>query len=190
MVELKTSRRNSITTAALIGGAVAATVVLVMVATKGLRSPATKPTTAIASNTGDDGPLWSRACAKSPAGQEVCYVEQYVITQPQRDVLLRVQIGYMGANATPRLIILTPSGVWLPSGLSLTLDGSKPIALPFNTCEAAGCIAAVDLEQGMLDRFTAGNVLVVRYSKGDSTPVDLPVRMATLVDALKTVSAK
>lgn len=187
MVALNPSHRKLALTVLAMAAVIGAAVLLSVAAGQG-RKPAA-PVAAPATSS-EAGPLWAKACAKNQDGAETCYVEQFVIAQPQNAVLLHVRIGYIGPQGMPRLILATPPGVWLPGGVTLTLDNNKPISLPFNSCEAGSCVAAVELDQDALKQFTAGTVLVARYALTKDSPVDVPVRMAGLSDALKTVSAK
>ncbi|MDZ5645998.1 invasion associated locus B family protein [Nitrospirillum sp. BR 11828] len=134
------------------------------------------------------GPLWSKNCAKTDAGAEICYVEQFAIVTPQNVMMLHVQIGYLGPEGKPRLILTTPLGVLLQPGITLTVDQDKPLALPFDACQQGGCVAAADLEDGkVLDHFTGGKVLAVRYINGDKAAMDIPVQLNGLAAALKAL---
>ncbi|WP_252181377.1 invasion associated locus B family protein [Azospirillum sp. B4] len=136
------------------------------------------------------GPLWSKNCAKTEAGAEVCYVEQFAIATPQNVMMLHVRVGYLGPEGKPRLILATPLGVLLQPGITLVLDQDKPLTLPFDACQQGGCVAAAELEDGkVLDHFTSGKVLAVRYINGDKAAVDIPVQLAGLAAALKAVPA-
>ncbi|MEE3627750.1 invasion associated locus B family protein [Nitrospirillum sp. BR 11752] len=134
------------------------------------------------------GPLWSKSCAKTDAGADICYVEQFAIVTPQNVMMLHVQIGYLGPEGKPRLILTTPLGVLLQPGITLTVDQDKPLALPFDACQQGGCVAAADLEDGkVLDHFTGGKVLAVRYINGDKAAMDIPVQLNGLAAALKAL---
>ncbi|MDE1149899.1 MAG: invasion associated locus B family protein [Azospirillaceae bacterium] len=136
------------------------------------------------------GPLWSKACTKTDAGAEICYVEQFAIATPQNVMMLHVRLGYIGPEGKPRLILATPLGVLLQPGITLVVDQDKPLTLPFDGCQPGGCVAAADLEDGkVLDRFTNGKVLAVRYINGDKSPIDIPVQLAGLSAALKALPA-
>ncbi|MBP7340438.1 MAG: invasion associated locus B family protein [Niveispirillum sp.] len=175
---------------AVVVGIVAAAIALSLAATKDRAPPpAAAPVDEAAAASNPDS-FWAKACAKDPAGAEICYVEQFAIAQPQNAVLLHVRIGYLAPEGKPRIILAAPNGVWLPGGLTLTLDQNKPIALPFNTCDANGCLAVVDMDQEALNQFTAGTVLMVRYIQGNNSPIDIPVQMTNLSKALTTISAK
>lgn len=174
---------------AVVLGIIAAAIALSLAATKDSVPPEVATVEESAAEPNPDR-FWAKACAKDPNGAEICYVEQFAVAQPQNAVLLHVRIGYLGPDGKPRIILAAPNGVWLPGGLTLTLDQNKPIPLPFNTCDPSGCLAAVDMDQDALNQFTAGTVLMVRYIQGNNSPVDIPVQMANLSQALTSISAK
>lgn len=193
MVELNPSHRKLVLTVLAMAAVIGSAVLLSIAAGRGRNPTAPVSTASAAAEQAagkEAGPLWAKACAKNQDGVDTCYVEQFVIAQPQNLVLLHVRIGYIGPQGMPRLIMAAPPGVWLPGGLTLTLDKNKPIALPFNSCDAGSCLAAVEMDQDALKQFTAGTVLMAHYVLANNSPVDVPVRMAGLSDALKTVSAK
>lgn len=133
-------------------------------------------------------PLWAKSCAKDAAGAEVCYAEQFAIAAPQNIMMLHVQVGYIGPEGRPRLVLATPTGVALPAGVTLTLDADKPLVLPFDTCQSGGCLAIADLDQEVLKRLMSGKIMAVRYVNGDRTPIDIPVQLTGLAQILETVT--
>jgi invasion protein IalB len=136
------------------------------------------------------GPPWAKACGKDGQGTELCFVQQFAIAEPQKLVLLQVRVGYLGPNAVPRLILATPLGVLLPPGVTITLDQEKPLMMPFGSCQQDGCLAIADLDADALKRITGGKVLAVRYMAAENKPIDIPVQLAGLADALKAVAPK
>lgn len=189
-LKLTTPNRRLAAIGAVVLGIIAAAIALSLAATKdSTPQPETATVEESAAGSSPDR-FWAKACAKDPTGAEICYVEQFAVAQPQNAVLLHVRIGYLAPEGKPQIILAAPNGVLLPGGLTLTLDQNKPISLPFNTCDANGCLAAVDMDQDALNQFTAGNVLMVRYIQGNNSPVDIPVQMANLSQALTNISAK
>ncbi|MBB6250351.1 invasion associated locus B family protein [Nitrospirillum iridis] len=133
------------------------------------------------------GPPWAKNCAKDANGADVCFVEQFAIANPGNAIVLHVQIGYIATDGKPVLVITVPLGTPVQSGLQLTLDGAKPIALPLTLCQPGGCIASANLDQDVLKQFTTGKVLMVRYAKPDKTAMDVPVQLAGLAPALQSL---
>jgi len=134
------------------------------------------------------GELWGKQCEKSPDGKtELCSVRQFVMAQPGNRMLLLVLFNYGGAEGKPRLILDAPLGIDLPPGLTLTIDGNKPIALPFMLCDNGGCRSVIDMDAPALDQFRNGKAMVIRYVAG-GRPVDLPVKLEGLSASLKSIA--
>ncbi len=190
-LKLTTTNRKLVVTGAVVLGIVTAAIALSLAATKDRVPPPAAPVADGAAATPQSADqLWSKACAKDQNGADVCYVEQFAIAQPQNVVLLHVRVGYFPPEGRPRMILTAPNGVLLPAGLTLSLDQSKPIPVSFGTCDASGCLAAVDMDQDALNRFTAGTILMVRYVQGNNSAIDIPIQMANLSKALTNISAK
>lgn len=177
-------RRVGIAAALLLGGAVAGmpfpTVAVAAEKSASPGKPDAKPSSA---------PLWAKACTKDAAGAEVCYAEQFAIASPQNIMMLHVQVGYIGPEKQPRLILSTPTGVALPPGITLTLDTDKPLVLPFDSCQSGVCLAVADLDEQVLKRLTSsGAVMTIRYINGDRRPIDIPVQLTGLAQILATTT--
>ncbi|MBB6253730.1 invasion associated locus B family protein [Nitrospirillum iridis] len=189
------SKGGEVALAAMMAGALLALAGAANATVAGEPVKAPAPATAPAAAKGPEvkqgpGPLWSKNCAKTETGAEICYVEQFAVAQPQNVTVLNVRVGYLGPDGKARLIVATPLGVLLQPGITLVLDQDKPMSLPFDACQAGGCVALADLEDGkVLDHFTSGKVLAVRYINGDRSAVDIPVQLSGLAAALKAVPA-
>lgn len=133
-------------------------------------------------------PLWTRQCVKGPEGKDTCFVQQFAIAMPQKAVLFKVVFGYFGPGGEPRIQMTVPLGVFLPAGLTLSVDGQQPFVIPLQVCRADGCEATADLDPRALDRFRAGKAAKVRYVTAGGQAVELPIRLDGLTAALKTVA--
>jgi len=132
--------------------------------------------------------LWGKQCGKRPDGNDLCVVQQFISGQPGNRQLLLVQFGYNGAQNKPRLILSAPLGSLLPGGISLSIDGKKPLTVPFETCTAGGCLSIIDMDGTALEQFRKGKVLTVRYFAGEQNPLELPVKLDGLDAALKDIA--
>lgn len=140
---------------------------------------------AISSARAADEPLWKKNCGKDEAGKTHCVVEQYAIAMPQKVSLMRVRFGKIGKDDQLGLSLSAPLGVQLPPGLTLSMDGAKPIALPFERCDAQGCLAQAVLDKSAGEKFAKGKTLVVHYVLSEKQPLDVPIRLEGLAEALK-----
>jgi invasion protein IalB len=142
-----------------------------------------------AADVATNAPLWARQCSKGPDGEiDICVVQQFVNAMPQNKPLLLAQFSYLGPQNKPRLFLVTPLGARLPAGLTLSVDGHKPITAPFEICDNGGCRSIIDMDTPALDQFRNGKVLTVRYAFGEHPPLDLPIKLDGLTKALKTIA--
>jgi len=132
-------------------------------------------------------PPWHKTCAKQ--GDTLsCFVEQFALAQPKNVPVLRVGFDLQGGEGKARMVVTVPLGVLLAPGLQLTVDGSKPIALPFERCAASGCEATAVLDTAALAKFETGKTLTVRYAVTDKASADIPITLTGLADALASLS--
>ena len=138
------------------------------------------PATAAAAPT---NPLWHEACA---AGGHPCWVEQFALAMPNKVVVAHVRFDHQQGDRTG-IIVWAPLGVALAPGVQLTLDGGKPITLPYERCSADGCDASAVLDQAAVEKFKRGRTLMVRYTIEGNRIANIPIRLDGLTKALDTL---
>jgi len=131
-----------------------------------------------------DDPLWHKNCP--PSG--TCFVEQFVQVMPQKVVLLHARFDPVNADGQSVVTFTVPPGVLLGGGLSLSVDGAKPLFLPYERCPTGGCRATAVLDKGALNMMKIGKVLTARYAMTADKGIDIPIRLTGLDDALKSLS--
>ena len=130
-----------------------------------------------------DDPPWAKTCPKDGP----CFVEQMAVAMPQKALVLRVRFDLQGDKGQARMVVTAPLGVVLPAGLQLAVDSSKAIALPFDRCVPAGCVAFAVLDTIAREQFEKGKILNVRYVT-DKSPLNIPMHLDGLAAALKTLA--
>ena len=130
-------------------------------------------------------PLWHRSCETDREGRTSCIVEQFAVVMPQNAVAAHIRFARAGTPDRARMMLTVPLGVLLAAGVSLSIDGSKPIELPFERCTRAGCEASAVLDESALAKFARGETLVIRYASSATAAADIPIRLQGLADALK-----
>lgn len=128
-------------------------------------------------------PLWSKTCGKGGG----CLVEQFVSRQADKTVLLHIRFDLQGGDGNARMALDAPLGVFLPPGMQLSVDGSKPIVLPYERCTGSGCQALAVLDKAALDKIQAGKTLNVHCATSEKAGIDLPVNLDGLAKAIKSL---
>ncbi len=130
--------------------------------------------------------LWHKACAK-PDDKATCFVEQFAIAQPNNVPVLHIRFDLQGGEGRARMEVTVPTGVFLPAGLQLAIDGGKAISLPFERC-GQGCNASAVLDKAALDGFLKGRILTLHYIVGDQSGANIPVKLDGLKSALSSLA--
>jgi invasion protein IalB len=135
---------------------------------------------------------WQHRCdTPSANGIEQCILIQNVLDQSDLNlavVILRVEDTAATAEARrrdptaapvrrPVLRIIAPLGILLPRGLGLKIDDREIGSTGFVRCLESGCVAEVDMDQGLIDGFKKGKVALFAVfltpEEGRGLPVTL-----------------
>lgn len=133
-------------------------------------------------------PLWNKTCSKDAGGKASCVVEQFALAMPQKSVVAHIRFAATEKKDQARMMLTVPLGVLLASGLSLSVDGSKPIVLPFERCTGQGCESSAVLDKTALAKFSQGKALVLRYTVSEQAGMDVPIKLDGLAAALQSLS--
>lgn len=82
----------------------------------------------------------------------------------KKHFLAEYKIGYFGPNANLQILIVTPLGVNIVSGLSLVVDGVSMLHGGYLTCGAAGCISIVDITKDIISKMTSAKKVNVNFA--------------------------
>ncbi len=121
---------------------------------------------------------WQIRCEKpvgSPAEQ--CALVQNVEAQDRANVGLTV-IFLRTADRQARILrVLAPLGVLLPSGLGLSIDDTEVGLAGFVRCLPEGCIAEVELDDGLQERFGAGETATFVIFQTPEEGIGIPISL-------------
>lgn len=126
---------------------------------------------------------WQTRCER-PVGapSELCALVQNVEAQDRANVSLTV-IFLRTADRQARILrVLAPLGVLLPSGLGLSIDGNEVGLAGFVRCLPEGCIAEVELDDGLIERFEAGSNATFVIFQTPEEGIGIPISLAGFGD--------
>ena len=127
---------------------------------------------------------WTLRC-ETPAGSpgEQCVLLQSVAAEDRDQVQLAVLVlksprgGYF-------LRVIVPLGVILPSGLGLKIDNTDIGRTGFMRCLANGCMAEVEMEDALLNRFKTGDHALFVIFMAPDDGVGFPIKLSGFADGL------
>jgi invasion protein IalB len=133
---------------------------------------------------------WRVRCeTPDDGGGEQCVMFQSV-TAAERDArILNVAVRYVSDDPAPIAYVAAPLGVYLPSGLAMTIDDGNPLRLPFEFCNASGCHTRLKLEGDLLQSLKQGGsaqFVIVQFTGGKQFTANVSLRGFTAAfNALK-----
>jgi invasion protein IalB len=133
-----------------------------------------------ASGEGQDGARfrdWTVRCEEATeGGQTSCVIVQRLLLKEQQQRLLDVAVGYL-LDGKPAAFFVLPLGVSLPGGISITVDGGKPVRLRYEYCDGSGCLAPLALSEEMLGAFQGGRWARVAFFSRSGKEISVPVSL-------------
>ena len=162
-------------------------------------APAPAPKTAAPNPQSLDGKRfqdWTLQCKTvSAAKSEVCEMQQAIVNQQNKRVMLAV-VGRVRNSDTPGMLILLPLGIALPPGVFLKVDDGERRRIDLKICEKQGCHVEVLLEPDLLAQLKAGNKAVISFyvydRQGKEKEVNIPISLlgfsAALAEVMKSPS--
>lgn len=122
---------------------------------------------------------WQMSCDTPPgASAEQCAIIQNVMAEDQPNVGLSVIVLRTADREARLLRVLAPLGVLLPNGLGLNVDGTDMGRVAFVRCLPNGCVAEVELDDGLIDVLSKGTSAIFVVFKTPEEGVGIPVSLA------------
>ncbi len=87
----------------------------------------------------------------------------------------------------PVMAVRIPVGLYLPAGLTVTVDDGKPQPVPLQTCDQQGCYGETPLGASVLAALKTGKRLSLIFQNMAKNNVVVPVPLANFADALQKI---
>ena len=118
------------------------------------------------------------ASPPAPGKQTACFLVQTASDQNTRRPLLKITVGFFGAQRQAGAVIAMPLGVPLARGLRISVDGKEIDTVPFQVCEAEGCQAFVPMEDAIVAAFKAGTTAHASVESNQGQDFSVPISLA------------
>lgn len=127
-----------------------------------------------ADNSAPPQPVWTSRCSsESRKAALLCEIEQSLFITKTGQLVASVNVKLPVETRQPVMMIQLPVGLFLPGGVSLQVDESKPQALVIQTCDLKGCYAATTISTELLAALKSGKRLSVSFQNLNKENVNL-----------------
>lgn len=105
---------------------------------------------------------WKKLCFK-PGGAKMLCRTSIAGTFATGQVAVRVDIVEREGDATARLQVFSPVGMYLPKPAKLTVDQGKPHIVPYTWCLSNACIAGTAADPKLVKEMASGQTLRLEF---------------------------
>lgn len=129
---------------------------------------------------------WIFECMALAEGKTACALTQTILSKKDNQRIVKFSLAHNGNTGNTQLTAVVPLGVYLPSGVSGTIDQGKPFQYTVQTCVQQGCIATCATDSSLLKALQAGQKLTVNFSgNGGKTPFSIDGSLKGLAEGMK-----
>jgi len=105
---------------------------------------------------------WKKLCFKPGGAKTICRTS-ITGTFATGQVAIRVDIVQRADDATARLQVFSPVGMYLQKPVKVTIDRGQPHSVPYTWCLTNACIAGAAADPKMIKEMTAGQSLRLEF---------------------------
>ena len=105
---------------------------------------------------------WKKMCFRPGAAKMICRTS-ITGTFATGQVAVRVDIIEREGDATARLQVFCPVGIYLPKPAKLTIDQGEPHSVAYTWCLTNACIAGTAVEPKMVSEMASGQTLRLEF---------------------------
>jgi len=131
---------------------------------------------------------WISRCTSEARGSAVeCTIEQSAVLAKTGQLVTMVTVRVPSDTRQPLLMVHVPIGLYLPSGLMLQIDESKPEQLALQTCDLKGCYAATQISSELLTLMKEGKQLTITFQNLAKNNVAVRLTLDNFAEAYKKI---
>lgn len=146
------------------------------------------PGATLAAKDGDTFDAWTMRCEKvEESGPEQCHVFQNAKDDGSGRDVAQMAVGRVPNDPKPLVIVSLPLGVYLPPGVLIQVDDKKPIRIPIEVCDPAGCRAGFPLNEEVQAAFKAGLTAKVTVQDATGQQATVPLSLKGFTAALNAL---
>lgn len=104
---------------------------------------------------------WLKVCSTIPqTEQQQCFLQQELRTN-QGQFLASVTIRETDGESRKSLLASVPTGMIIPQGVAMQIDGAEPERIPYSICYPNACFAERAIDEAFIERLKRGGKLAL-----------------------------
>jgi invasion protein IalB len=130
---------------------------------------------------------WVVTCNDRAQGKLACEMAQLIIEQSSRREVMMISVKGASDGPSSAMLFRLFHGVYLPGGVTVSVDTAAPTPIAFQKSDAVGVYAALPLTDKLIADMGKGKTLVVRAELNKGEPVELTALLNGFAPALEKV---
>ena len=133
-------------------------------------------------------PTWSSRCsAEGRAATLDCIVSQRLFVKNTGQRIGSVTIRMPGDRENPVMVIQIPTGLLLPAGVSIDIDGKDQQQLELETCDGNSCYVRQPVSDSLLASMVRGQTLNISFQNLNKQKIKLPLSLVGFTAAYNKI---
>jgi invasion protein IalB len=125
---------------------------------------------------------WLVNCA-SVTGKMACEVVQTLTIQKTGQLLLSISVRIPANSKTGAMMLHLPHGMFLPDGVSLSIDTNATQKQPIQTCDQKGCYVGLPIDGALLKSLESGKTLSIVFKSLEKKDITVPISLSGFKEA-------
>ena len=125
---------------------------------------------------------WIVNCA-SVTGRMNCEAVQTLTIQKTGQLLLSISVRVPEKSKTGAIMLHLPHGMFLPDGVSLTIDGKTPQKQAVQTCDQKGCYVGLPIDEALLKSLQTGKLLSIAFKSLEKRDITVSISLSGFKEA-------
>lgn len=128
---------------------------------------------------------WVKVCQPAEDAQaEGCQITQIANQQESGKRVFQTTVGFVQDREEPVLFLNAPLGIYLPKGISISVDEAEPVTARVQRCDQNGCLGLLALGTELAGQLKGGEKAQVIFAATNEQLIQLPLDLNGFTDAL------
>ena len=131
---------------------------------------------------------WASGCSASARSAPLdCSVVQQVIDANTGRLKAMLRVRVPGDTKSPVMLVQMPLGLYLPAQVTMAIDGAAATTIAFQTCDANGCYAGMEVTPTLLNAMLKGQILALQVQNQAHESTSVPIALAGFAKAYSQI---